>query len=237
MLEAKSFIRFEGYVIDRPGWTLCWSEEPIALNRKSFDVLLYLVDHRDRLVSKDELLETLWAGQFVEESNLTQQIFLLRKALSRHDSRSKIIETIPGRGYRFVATLSPEPETEGQQENASQIILSASDSRTTVTIEEEVDDAEPAVSPVLENGARRARHAEWALAGAFVAIALAIVGWFGWQRWLDRSGGAPVDVVIAPYQGVQAMRCRIRLSLSLCAWTSPKALLSPSSPTQGFAQH
>ena len=201
MLEAKGFIRFEGYAIDRPGWTLRWADEPIALNRKSFDLLLFLVDHRDRVVSKDELLETLWAGQFVEEGNLTQQIFLLRKALSRHDSSSKIIETIPGRGYRFVATLSPEPETEREQENVSQIILSASDSRTTVTIEEEVDDAEPAVSPALENGARRTRHAQWVLAGFLVATALAIVGWFGWQRWLDRSGGAPVQVILVPMEG------------------------------------
>ena len=227
MLEIKGSIRFQGYVIDRPGWTLRWADKPIALNRKSLDVLLYLVDHRDRVVSKDELLETLWAGQFVEEGNLTQQIFLLRKALSRHDSRSTIIETIPGRGYRFVATLSPEPETEREQDSVSRITLSASDSRTTVTIEEEVDDAEPAVSPALEKGARRTRHAQWALAGALAATALAIVGWFGWQQWLDRTGGEPVDVVIAPISGStgdavldQALVAALRMDLSQSPFVS-----------------
>jgi DNA-binding winged helix-turn-helix (wHTH) protein/tetratricopeptide (TPR) repeat protein len=206
---------------------LSWRNEPLPLNRKTFDLLLYLIDHRERVVGKEELLQALWPEQFIEESNLTQHIFLLRKALSRHDSGSKIIETIPGRGYRFVAPLLPEPETEREQESVSQIILSASDSRTTVTIEEEVDDAEPAVSPALENGARRTRHAQWALAGALVATALAIVGWFGWQQWLDRTGGAPVDVVIAPISGStgdavldQALVAALRMDLSQSPFVS-----------------
>jgi eukaryotic-like serine/threonine-protein kinase len=149
LLEAKSFIRFEGYVIDRPGWTLRWADEPIALNRKSFDVLLYLVDHRDRVVSKDELLETLWAGQFVEESNLTQQIFLLRKALSRHDSGRKIIETVPGRGYRFTAPVVVEQRPAPQDQIQQQIVLNTSESITRITLEEETEDGESAVLPVV----------------------------------------------------------------------------------------
>ena len=148
LLEAKSVIRFEGYVIDRPAWTLRWADEPIALNRKSFDVLLYLVDHRDRVVSKDELLETLWAGQFVEESNLTQQVFLLRKALSRHDSGRKIIETVPGRGYRFTAPVEVEQIPAPQEQIQQQIVLKASESITRITFEEETEDSESAVLPV-----------------------------------------------------------------------------------------
>jgi DNA-binding winged helix-turn-helix (wHTH) protein len=62
-------------------WTLRWREEPISLTRKGFDLLVYLIEHRDRVVSRDDLLEDLWPRQVVEVSNLTQQIFLLRKAL------------------------------------------------------------------------------------------------------------------------------------------------------------
>jgi DNA-binding winged helix-turn-helix (wHTH) protein len=65
-----------------------------VLNRKSFDMLLFLIDHRNRVASKDGLLQALWPDQFVEESNLTQQVFFLRKALSRHESGAKIIKTI-----------------------------------------------------------------------------------------------------------------------------------------------
>jgi DNA-binding winged helix-turn-helix (wHTH) protein/tetratricopeptide (TPR) repeat protein len=147
-LEAKSFTRFEGYVIDRPGWSLRWEDEPIVLNRKSFDVLLYLVDHRDRVVSKNELLETLWAGQFVEESNLTQQIFLLRKALSRHDSGRKIIETVPGRGYRFTAPMEAEQRPAQQEQIQQQIVLNTSESITRITVEEDTEDGESGVLPV-----------------------------------------------------------------------------------------
>jgi DNA-binding winged helix-turn-helix (wHTH) protein len=81
---ANGLIRFEGYAIDRHRWQLSWHDEPIQLNRKTFDLLLYLVDHADRVVGKEELLGTLWPESFVEESNLTQHIFLPRKALSRH---------------------------------------------------------------------------------------------------------------------------------------------------------
>src|SRR6202034_2491259 len=89
---ANGLIKFEEYEIDRARWQLSWRDEPLPLNRKTFDLLLYLLDHADRVVGKDELLRTLWPESFVEESNLTQHIFLLRKALSRHESGTKIIE-------------------------------------------------------------------------------------------------------------------------------------------------
>ncbi len=114
--ETQSQIRFEGYLIDRPSWQLRWQDETIALNRKTFDLLLLLIDHRNRVVSKEELLQSLWRDQFVEESNLTQHVFLLRKALSRHASGQKIIETVPGRGYRFTAPLEAEPERGGKRQ-------------------------------------------------------------------------------------------------------------------------
>ncbi|WP_231738076.1 winged helix-turn-helix domain-containing protein [Terracidiphilus gabretensis] len=204
MLEAKSHIRFEGYVIDRLSWTLRWAEEPIALNRKSFDVLLYLVEHRNRVVSKDELLETVWAGQFVEESNLTQQVFLLRKALSRHQSGIKIIETVPGRGYRFAAPVEIEPLPVSHEQVQQQIVLSTSQSITRITLEEKLEEDETEVgreSARLPAAARKRNPVVVASAACALAVALAAGGWFGWQRWLDRTGGAPIDVVLTPMDG------------------------------------
>jgi DNA-binding winged helix-turn-helix (wHTH) protein len=133
-LEINHLIRFESYVIDRRAWTLHWRGEPIALNRKSFDLLLYLIDHRDRVASKDELLQSLWPDQFVEESNLAQHVFLLRKALSRHDSGRKIIETIPGRGYRFTAALEIEQRPDQQEQVQKQIVFNTRESITQITI-------------------------------------------------------------------------------------------------------
>ena len=72
--------------------------QPSKLGARAFDVLLALVEQRDRIVTKDELLERAWPGLVVEENNLQVQISALRKALG-----SQMIATVPGRGYRFTA--------------------------------------------------------------------------------------------------------------------------------------
>jgi Tol biopolymer transport system component/DNA-binding winged helix-turn-helix (wHTH) protein len=140
----NGLIRFEEYEIDRAHWRLSWQREPLPLNRKTFDLLLYLIDHSDRVVSKDELLQALWPGSFVEESNLTQHVFLLRKSLSRHESGKRIIETVPGRGYRFAATIS-----EGTPAGHPEVIIRASESVTRITLEEEEEETDREISAPL----------------------------------------------------------------------------------------
>ncbi len=148
---TNGLIKFEEYEIDRAGWQLRWRNEPLPLNRKIFDLLLYLVDHADRVVGKDELLRTLWPESFVEESNLTQHIFLLRKALSRHGSGTKIIETVPGRGYRFAVAVAA---VGAEQSAADRMVIRASESITRITIEEEEADT-PEMPPRASKSLRR----------------------------------------------------------------------------------
>ena len=197
---TNGLIKFEEYEIDRARWQLSWRDEPLPLNRKTFDLLLYLVDHADRVVGKDELLRTLWPESFVEESNLTQHIFLLRKALSRHKSGTKIIQTVPGRGYHFAAIIKE------QQPATDRMVIRASESITRITLEEEVDTAEPVsqglngTHPLLS--APSAKHRVFWTAGGIVAVAaLCVAGWFGWQRGLDHTNGTPVQVVLTPMDG------------------------------------
>jgi len=76
---------------------------PVGLGARAFDVLLALVERRDRIVAKNELLDSVWPGLVVEENNLQVQISSLRKALG-----PQAIATIPGRGYRFTAALDDE---------------------------------------------------------------------------------------------------------------------------------
>lgn len=73
---------------------------PMALGARAFELLLALIERRDRLVPKHELLDIVWRGQVVEESNLHVQVSTLRKLLG-----PSVIATVPGRGYRFVAAL------------------------------------------------------------------------------------------------------------------------------------
>src|SRR6266576_7118086 len=78
---------------------------PVGLGARAFDVLLALVERRDRIVAKNELLDLVWPGLVVEENNLQVQISALRKLLGQ-----EAIATIPGRGYRFTVTLTGSNE-------------------------------------------------------------------------------------------------------------------------------
>src|SRR5215472_9781896 len=82
------------------------NDEPVVLTPKAFDTLLLLVRNSGHLLEKEELIRTLWPDSFVEEGNLSNNIFVLRKALGEDPS---YIETIPRRGYRFVGALRQLP--------------------------------------------------------------------------------------------------------------------------------
>ena len=100
---------FGPFVLEPSTRSLLRQGVPQTLAPKTFDLLLLLVEQRARVVSKDELLQTVWPGTFVGEGNLTQQIFLLRKILSG-DDQPEYISTVPRRGYRFVAEVRERPE-------------------------------------------------------------------------------------------------------------------------------
>ena len=93
-----------------PGQRLLLSDgEPVPLVSKAFDVLVVLVENRDRVVGKDELLRAIWPDVVVEEGNLSQQIFLVRKALGESAQNPQHIVTVPGYGYRFTGTATQIP--------------------------------------------------------------------------------------------------------------------------------
>ena len=97
---------FDGFALDTQSRELRGSDgEALALTAKAFDTLCYLIEHRDRIVGKDELLAEIWPGRIVEENNLTQAVSALRRALGVSAGDHRYIVTVPGRGYRFVAEL------------------------------------------------------------------------------------------------------------------------------------
>lgn len=79
--------------------------EPVSLTPKAFETLVVLVERSGHLVEKDELMRRLWANTHVEESNLTNNIWVLRKALGERQDGERFIETVPKRGYRFVGKV------------------------------------------------------------------------------------------------------------------------------------
>src|SRR5712691_7853098 len=92
---------FGPFVLDTVQHLLSRGGQPIPLTPKTYDALLVLVDNSGRMLTKDELMKALWPNSFVEESNLTQQISMLRKTLGESAGEDRYIVTIPGRGYRL----------------------------------------------------------------------------------------------------------------------------------------
>jgi DNA-binding winged helix-turn-helix (wHTH) protein/TolB-like protein/Flp pilus assembly protein TadD len=93
--------------------------EIVPLTPKVFDTLLVLVENNGHVVEKNELMQQLWPDSFVEESSLTQNVSLLRRALSEVGSDKNYIETIPKRGYRFVADVRELNEVPNTAVNSS----------------------------------------------------------------------------------------------------------------------
>jgi len=104
MLKQKYF-RFGDFELDVAKRVLLRDGRPLSLNSKTFDLLLALLDRRGEVLTKDELLETVWPGQFIEEGNLTVQISALRKIFGEGKNEHRFIVTVPGRGYSFVADI------------------------------------------------------------------------------------------------------------------------------------
>jgi DNA-binding winged helix-turn-helix (wHTH) protein len=93
--------RFGKLELDAATYTLSRAGRALALQPKVFDVLRYLIEHRDRVVSKDELLESVWRGEHVNESAVPWSISHVRSALGQRRGSKQPIETVHGRGYRF----------------------------------------------------------------------------------------------------------------------------------------
>ena len=98
-------LTFADFEFDTGKRLLLKAGKPVALNSKTFDLLEVLIERRGEILSKDELLEKIWEGQFVEESNLTVQISTLRKLLGETRGENKYIATVPGKGYKFVGEV------------------------------------------------------------------------------------------------------------------------------------
>jgi DNA-binding winged helix-turn-helix (wHTH) protein/TolB-like protein/Tfp pilus assembly protein PilF len=111
--RSYEFGRFRLKVADR---VLLREGELVPLTPKVFDILITLVEHGGQVVAKDDLMKRVWPNTFVEEGNLTQNISLLRKALGETPGGVQFIETVPRRGYRFVAETS---ETWGDEDRKS----------------------------------------------------------------------------------------------------------------------
>jgi len=96
---------FGGYELDLPRYELRHAGQLVKLEPQVFNLLAYLIQHRDRVVTKEELLERLWTGRFVGEATLTSRLTLARRAVGDRGREQSLIQMVHGWGYRFVAAV------------------------------------------------------------------------------------------------------------------------------------
>jgi adenylate cyclase len=102
-IDNKSFC-FEGFALDLWRGCLRSGNDEIALRPKSFEILRYLVENAGRLVSKDELIASIWPNVIVTDESVTRCVSDVRLALG--DSTQRLIKTVPKRGYSFIAPIT-----------------------------------------------------------------------------------------------------------------------------------
>ncbi|HEX7285984.1 MAG TPA: winged helix-turn-helix domain-containing protein [Candidatus Angelobacter sp.] len=118
--ETKALYEFGNFRCDPREHLLLYEGNPVSLAPKAFEILVVLIQSNGRLLTKDQLMQQVWPDSFVEESNLTVNISALRRALGESPGGQQYIETVPKRGYRFVAPVTETQESPSAAASASQ---------------------------------------------------------------------------------------------------------------------
>lgn len=164
-LKGPRFYEFGEFRLDTRLRTLSKRGETLPLSSRNFDLLVYLVENEGRILGHDELLENVWSGTFVEQSNLKKGIWTIRKLLEDGASQESFIKTVPRQGYSFVAPVTALTSDADQALRLSE---------TEVILErEEIDDVRS-----LPNAKRRRGMLMVVL--MFAVVIVAVVGAIYW---------------------------------------------------------
>src|SRR6516164_8899286 len=106
-------LRFGDHVLDIERRELRRGAELVALEPQVFDLLVYLLRNRDRVVSKDDLIDGVWSGRIVSDSALTSRLNAARRAVNDSGAEQRLIRTVQRRGVRFIGEVSEDSEPAG----------------------------------------------------------------------------------------------------------------------------
>ena len=173
--QPRHFYEFGPFRLDETERLLLRDGETVAITPKAFDMLVVLVHNSGHLLDKEELMKALWSDTFVEEANLSYNVFTLRKALGEGNGGQAYVETIPKRGYRFVANVR-----EVLDEGADQIVEERSETHFIVAQEEETSlarkytaEAEQAIQEkALTASGSEDSASKWRLSAALAALVI-----------------------------------------------------------------
>jgi TolB-like protein/DNA-binding winged helix-turn-helix (wHTH) protein len=187
--------RFGRFALDSRKRAVSRADSPVSLTPKAFDVLLFLVQNPNRLVTKEELLQAVWGGTFVEEGNLTQYISHLRKALVDNSEDTRLIVTIARKGYQFTADVTVAEAADTAIQAAVQVS----------TAESSLADTQPALrSPADEAVPEAPRNWRQAAVVSASAALLAIVCFASWRhfRAMTPPKSQKIMLAVLPFENL-----------------------------------
>jgi TolB-like protein/DNA-binding winged helix-turn-helix (wHTH) protein/cytochrome c-type biogenesis protein CcmH/NrfG len=192
----NNLYNFGQFVLDPGRRTLSHADSPVFLTPKAFDVLTFLVQNPNRLVSKDELLQAVWGDTFVEEGNLKQYISHLRKALNDDSGNPRLIVTIARKGYQFIANVSIAEAADIQRQVPVQVTAAESLGADARSAHES-----PAREAIPKTPNRRRKVA---VVGASAVVLLVVVGFVSWPHF---AGITPlrtqkIKLAVLPFQNL-----------------------------------
>ncbi|HKX82783.1 MAG TPA: winged helix-turn-helix domain-containing protein [Pyrinomonadaceae bacterium] len=181
--ENRHFYRFKSFQLNVRERQLLEGGAPVSLTPKAFDMLAVLVERAGRLVEKDELLDLVWEGAFVEEASINKIVHKLRRALGEDSGGNKFIETVTKKGYRFVAEVEEISEPAKTSADGHAALEDTHDLAGSVPQDAKSAPVLNVVSsqPELADkraGSRRTRIAVIA-AGFVIACAVGVAAWIG----------------------------------------------------------
>ena len=195
---VKQLYEFGPFCLDPAEHTLLRDGQPIPLRPKVYDLLVVLVENRGHLVDKEQLMSSVWAEQFVEEGNINKNISMLRQALGESGGGTKFIETVPKRGYRFVA------EVREVNDNRQAELLTQAAARPTHEHQPPRENHEQSLPlpPLMQSQVKRFNKHWIALVGVPLLVLAAIV-YVVLTRQRSRSATPAVrSIVVLPFQNL-----------------------------------
>ena len=195
--------RFDDFPLDREGRTLYrlstgGERKEVPIGSRALDILCLLIDRRGEFVSRRAIMEAVWPNAAVEESNLTVQMAALRRVLDVGRTRGSCIQTMPGRGYRFLPQI-----TQASSRAVDADMQPPFDSQTSASVPTSPDHVDPRVA----RGAGSPRRMPWlaGLAGAaclFVAVLFAAYAWYCSWRSYPEGAHPRLSVAVLPFENL-----------------------------------
>lgn len=229
MREAISY-EFEDFRLDVKRQALHRNGEPVTLTHKAYQVLLVLVQNSEQTVEKEYIYQQLWGDSFVEEANLTQHVYVLRKTLGKTSIGESFIETVARTGYRFVPKVRPvfpsainetfyrprggaEPALKAEPNPFAESHLRLAENMPVVEPETESVDAEQPLIVTPEE-IKRSNRDRWLMSIALVALAAIIIAAVFYFR--STPVNAPVrSVAVLPFSPIGEASQRDKLGLGM----------------------